>query len=163
MLSHDLKSLHDVICATLSGGRPMPTIGVLADWARAMSDCIAQAEAMETAGGPLPGAATADWPEIAAHITVSGTGAEPPPEVIDLDVVPVFSLADLAPGSGCDVVPVVDLSEALSRDAKIRCIRALDDARRRAEAQDAAEAEFQGHLAVVRTLGRAADTGGDAA
>ncbi|MQX36850.1 hypothetical protein [Roseospira navarrensis] len=145
MLSQKLTSLRNHWRAILNGDIPSRGLVSVTDLVRSLDDCIAQAEAMETAGGPMIDPAMhcamadvmgrvarqldvavamaraghppeadmmtrlaamlhhperrmeePDWPQIAGHITVCGTGAEPPPAVIDLDVVPVFSLDDLA-------------------------------------------------------------------
>jgi hypothetical protein len=151
MLSHDLTSLRNHWRGVLNGDIPSRGLSGITDLVRSLDAAIAQADAMETAGGPVDVAGPQidpamhhamadaigrvarqldvvvamaraghppeadmmaglaamlhhperrmeepDWPEIADHVTVSGTGAEPPPDVIDLDVVPVYTLADLA-------------------------------------------------------------------
>ncbi|MBB4284502.1 hypothetical protein [Roseospira goensis] len=145
MLSDDLRSLHHVLCATIRGDLPRPDASRLADWDRVVANAVRQAEGLECAGAPVDGIRAIDRlmartvGAVRAELEATATGETLPLTRADCAGL-AARLARVEAGlvpprdSGCDVIPVVDLSEA-QRRAQTRItdgevVRAMDQARR---------------------------------
>jgi|GEM_PF-5037785 len=157
MLSADLETLRGSLVDLARGCEP-PTLGVLGCLARMAEDCQRQAVAMED--GLVPPTAPTSCPDCGALVPASGVYCPacrcPIPVSADYDDPDPETLARLAEvpdwdvlaehisvsgAGGCDDrLPVIDLSDALTQGEKAARVRALTDARIRADAQAEAEA-----------------------